>query len=388
MAASARPRASRRAKGGEEQAMDSDGQDERYGWRIWQGAGAVGRLAAIACAVGGTSIAFAYTGGWIAPDRLSPTKIVDRFEAIGGRHEGFRRNHAKGMCIAGNFASSGQGAALSSADLFRAGQVPVIGRFSFAGGDPFMADTDGAVRALGLQFRLANGEEWRTAMINLPVFPASTPEAFYGLLAATAPVPGTGKPDPALVKAFMDQHPDTVAALGRIKSEPPTTGFSDARYHALNTLLFRQGSTTTPVRISLLPVAPPATGAAGAPAADRNRLFDALAGDIQKAPLRWTLVATIGKPGDSTRDPTKEWPSDRQQVTLGTLTIDRVSAEAPHSCRDLTFDPLVLPAGIGASDDPILNARSGSYSESLVRRSGETKHPSAVTAAEIAGAKR
>lgn len=368
--------------------MDSDGQDERYGLRIWQDAGAVARLAAIACAVGVTSIAFAYTGGWIAPDRLSPAKIVDRFETIGGRHEGFRRNHAKGMCIAGNFASSGQGATLSSADLFRTGQVPVIGRFSFAGGDPFMPDTDGAVRALGLQFRLANGEEWRTAMINLPVFPASTPEAFYGLLGATRPAPGSDKPDPALVKAFMDQHPDTVAALGRIKAEPPTAGFSDARYHALNTFLFRQGSTTTPVRISLLPVAPPPAGTADAPASDRNRLFDALSGDIQKAPLRWTLVAAIGKPGDSTRDPTKEWPADRQQVTLGTLTIDRVSAEAPHNCRDLTFDPLVLPTGIGASDDPILHARSGSYSESLVRRSGEIKPPSAVTAAEIAGAKR
>jgi catalase len=35
------------------------------------------------------------------------------------------------------------------------------------------------VRGLGLLFRLPGGEEWRTAMVNLPVFPFQTPQAFY-----------------------------------------------------------------------------------------------------------------------------------------------------------------------------------------------------------------
>jgi len=366
--------------------MDTDEENARYGFRAWRGA--AGRLSIIVLAVAGTSIGFAYTGGWISPTRLSSVKLVDRFEDVGGRHEGFRRNHAKGICIAGFFDPSDRGAALSSAQVFGGGRVPVVGRFSFAGGDPLVADSGGAVRAFALQFRMTDGEEWRTAMINLPVFPTNTPQAFYGLLAASRPLPGSDKPDPALMKAFLDQHPETVAALARIKAEPPTLEFADSRFHGLNAFLFRQRGNSTPVRLSLLPVDPPATRPASAPARDRNRLFDALAEDIQKGPLRWNLVAMIGKPEDPTRDPTKEWPADRMQILLGTVTVDRAVAEGPHTCRDLTFDPLVLPAGIEASDDPILAARSGTYAESLVRRSGEPKHSSAVTAAEIEGAAR
>jgi hypothetical protein len=37
-------------------------------------------------------------------------------------------------------------------------------------------------------------------------------------------------------------------------------------------------------------------------------------------------------------------------------------------CRDINFDPLVLPAGMVASDDPLLAARSAVYPESFRRR--------------------
>ena len=60
------------------------------------------------------------------------------------------------------------------------------------------------------------------------------------------------------------------------------------------------------------------------------------------------------------------------------LTIDHAETEAPGNCRDINFDPLVLPAGIEPSDDLILAARSAVYSESFRRREGETKTPSAV----------
>ncbi len=34
------------------------------------------------------------------------------------------------------------------------------------------------------------------------------------------------------------------------------------------------------------------------------------------------------------------------------LTIDHIEAEAPGNCRDVNYDPLVLPDGIEPSDDP------------------------------------
>src|ERR1700740_2532234 len=68
------------------------------------GMGAVAGFAAVD--VGG----FAYAGGWLRPGTpLTPSRFADRFEQVYGRHDGFRRNHAKGLSGTGSFASTGAG---------------------------------------------------------------------------------------------------------------------------------------------------------------------------------------------------------------------------------------------------------------------------------------
>ena len=124
---------------------------------------------------------------------LTPARFIDGFEQVDGVHPGFRRNHAKGVGVSGFFESNGNGVRLSKAAVFRPGRVPVIGRFSLAGGQPDAADTPDAVRGLGLQFSLPDGELWRTAMINLPVFPVRTPEAFYEQLHRVEARPRNGQ---------------------------------------------------------------------------------------------------------------------------------------------------------------------------------------------------
>src|SRR5262249_52746328 len=64
-----------------------------------RGMGAVAGIAAVN--VGG----FAYAGGWLRPNALTPPRFADRFEHVYGRHDGFRRNHAKGLSATGSFAS-------------------------------------------------------------------------------------------------------------------------------------------------------------------------------------------------------------------------------------------------------------------------------------------
>jgi catalase len=98
--------------------------------------------------------------------------------------------------------------------------------------------------------------------------------------------------------------------------------------------------------------------------------------------LEWHLVITVGQPGDPTNDATLSWPPDREQLDVGTLTIDHVESEDTSPARDINFDPLVLPNGIAASDDPLLSARSAAYAQSFTRREGEHKDPSAVSTAE------
>jgi hypothetical protein len=60
----------------------------------------------------------------------------------------------------------------------------------------------------------------------------------------------------------------------------------------------------------------------------------------------------------------------------------RLACRSRTCPRDINFDPLVLPSGIVASDDPLLNTRSPAYSESFTRREGEHKDSSAVSPAE------
>jgi len=40
-------------------------------------------------------------------------------------------------------------------------------------------------------------------------------------------------------------------------------------------------------------------------------------------------------------------------------------------CNDINYDPLILPDGIAASDDPLLNARSAAYAKSYNLRTRE-----------------
>jgi catalase len=343
------------------------------------------RLGGIGVVLLCVALGFVYLGGWFSPNALTPARFVNAFERADGVFSGFRRNHAKGVGVSGYFESNGQGARLSKAVVFRTGRVPVIGRFSFGGGDPNVADGPNMVRGLGLLFWLPDGEQWRTAMVNLPVFPFQTPQDFYDNLVASQPDPETGKPDPQKMAAFAASHPATVRAIGIIQSQAPSSGFDNTEFNSLNAFLFIDAAgMSIPVRWSLAPVEPVvAVTAAGTAQTDKNYMFDALIAAVLQHPLQWHLIITIGKPKDPTNDATIAWPDGREQVDVGTLTLDHVESEETSLARDLNFDPLVLPSGMAPSDDPLLSARSAIYSQSFTRRAGEAKTPSEISAAEV-----
>ncbi|HTV58229.1 MAG TPA: catalase family peroxidase [Verrucomicrobiae bacterium] len=344
-----------------------------------------GRLAAVGVILLGVVGTFLCLGGWLTPHELTARRFTNGFEEVNGIHSGFRRNHAKGVGISGYFDSNGNGAKYSKAIVFRPGRVPVIGRFSLGGGDPYMADSPEAVRAMALEFNLADGEQWRTAMIMFPVFPFKDPEAFYEQMMATKPDPATHKPDPAKMAAFVARHPEFLKAIQIIKSHEPSSAFDNTTFYGLNAFLFTNANgKVTPVRWSFVPVQAFVPESAAPPPADnKNYLFDGVIASILTHPLEWHLILTIGQPGDATNDATVMWPEGREQVDAGTLTITSVEAEETSPARVINFDPLILPDGISPSDDPLLSARSAIYSQSFTRRTGETVEPSAITPAEI-----
>src|SRR5271170_2703378 len=344
------------------------------------------RLTVIGVVLAGIAALFLYAGGWFTPHALSPAVMINTFEKVNGEHPGFRRNHAKGVCISGYFESNGGGTVFSKAVVFLPGRVPIIGRFALAVGQPYAADAAHTVRSMALLFKLPNGEEWRTGMNNIPVFPVNSAEGFYDLLLASAPNPATGKPDPAKMSALVAKHPEFAKAIQLVRAQPASSGFADSSYNSLDAFRFINAKgTVLPVRWSMVPVQPfQLLNPAMPRESDTNQLFDALIADIHSHALQWHLIITVGQPGDPTADATLPWPPDRQRVDVGTLTIDHVESEDTSPARDINFDPLVLPNGIAGSDDPLLSARSAAYAESFIRREGEPKSPSAVSTAETA----
>jgi catalase len=342
------------------------------------------RLALIGVALAAVAGTFAYFGGWLTPGRLTPARFVEGFEEVNGVHPGCRRNHAKGVGVSGFFESNGNGVRLSKAAVFQPGRVPVIGRFSLGGGQPYAADTPDAVRGLGLEFSLPDGELWRTAMIHLPVFPFRTPEAFYEQMIASKPDPKTGKPDPAKMQAFVAGHPETVQALTIIKAQPVPSGFENSTFHGLNAFRFiNAAGDSVPVRWLMTPMEPLTPAGDPPVATDKHYLFDGLIAAIHRQPLRWRFIVVIGQASDPTNDATIAWPAQREKVDLGVLTLDRVESDDTSAATGINFDPLVLPAGIAPSDDPLLSARSAVYSRAFTRRAGETREPSAITPADV-----
>jgi len=259
---------------------------------------------------------------------------------------------------------------------------------------PFQPDAPNTVRSMALRLVPPDGEEWRTGMNNIPVFPVNSARGFYEQLLAFSPDPATGKPDPATgkpdpakIKAFLAAHPEAARALALIKKRQATSGFANSTFNSLNAFRFIDAAdASVPVRWSAVPVQPVAAEAAEqTEAGNENYLFDDLIAQIAQHPRQWQLIVTIGQAGDPTNDATQAWPEGRQQVDAGTLTIDRASSEDTGRCTAVNYDPLVLPAGIEPSDDPLLSARSAVYARSFTLRAEENheKPPSAVTPQDV-----
>jgi catalase len=115
---------------------------------------------------------------------------------------------------------------------------------------------------------------------------------------------------------------------------------------------------------------------------EKDFLEKDLVSKLAAGPLRFNLVLTLANPGDPTNDASKAWPSDRKTVDAGVLTLDKSQPQLTGDCRDINYDPLVLPSGIEGSDDPLLAARSAAYAASYERRTREVNQLPGTSAQE------
>ena len=330
-------------------------------------------IALIALIAGVLVLAFAWLAGWLGRDRFTAQAFTDSIEATGPGHPGFRRAHSKGVCVGGTFQGTPEGAALSSARVFRQPQVPVLGRMSIGGADPHGADANARVRSMALQLVSDDGQQWRTAMNSFPFFAVPTAEAFLEQTRAGIPDPATGKPDPAKMNAVLEKYPSARAFQQWAKTAPWSTSWANTVYNGVNSFRFvAEDGRSQFVRWSMRPQAAfEAMSAAQRAQAGLDYLADEFAQQLARGPVRWDMWVTLAEPGDPVADPSQPWPQGRREVKIGTLTLASMQPQAEGACRDLNFDPLILPDGIEGSDDPILAARSAVYAHSFNRRERE-----------------
>jgi catalase len=316
--------------------------------------------------LGVATVAFVPNAAAQAP---GPDKLVDALEGVFGKHAA-RRSGAKGVCASGFFVGTPDGRALTNSAIFSGEEIPVIARFSVGGGSPKASDKAKSVRGLALKFNGPRGESWETANISAPVFFANSPENFVKFLEARRPDPATGRPDPAKVKAFNDSHPDAKPQIEWLAKTPVPASYATVNYWGANAFEF-----TTPANKKVFGkwMFEAASGQKGLSDDELKQLGDDfLADELRKRAadksIAFNFNVQIAEQGDVVNDATVPLPANRKVVTAGRLVIDKVEAGPGGACDKITYNPLVLPKGVGPSADPTLVARPASYGISLSRR--------------------
>ncbi|MGH8278917.1 MAG: catalase family peroxidase [Gammaproteobacteria bacterium] len=339
----------------------------------------------------------AFAAGRPPPLSAQPTgtEIVNQFQKNEGVFKGYRRNHAKGMCIAGYFEASGAAARVSTAQVFAPGaRSPVIGRLSIPGTSPYAWDDSTPIRGMALEVKQANGEEWRTAMNAVPAFPVATPAADYQFMRLQQPDPKTGDPNPVKLAAFFASHPHANAFRIWDQTTQPSASFATEQYNSLDSFeLMDARGRKRAVRWSMVPEA--RVDGAKPDVDDPDYLEVDLRRRLAHGPIRWRLEITFANPGDAIDRADIAWTSPHRTLDAGTLVIDAATPQKTGACRDINFDPTVLPAGIALSDDPLLKFRHEVYEVSQRRRVREqnalharTPAPSGTSNARTQGGPR
>jgi catalase len=314
-----------------------------------------------------TVLGLTWTGVAGAQDKPLEEQLVDALTKVFGAYLGFRSNHAKGIVVEGSFKASPGAADLSRAVMFSGTEIPATIRFSDATGIPTIPDGSGDANPHGMaiKFHLPDGTDTDMVMISLKFFPVATAEDFRDLLLAVVASPPDA-PKPTKLEQFVANHPSVPAATATA-STPDS--FATEEYHGINAFLFvNKAGAKQAVRYEMMPERTVHLSAADAAQKPPNFLVDEIQERLKRGPVTFRLRAQLAVAGDSTKDPTKAWPSDRKVVDLGVFTIDKVASNSADAEKKLLYMPSQLTDGIEESDDPMIGVRSGAYAVSFSRR--------------------
>ena len=237
---------------------------------------------------------------------------------------------------------------------------PATVRFSHPGGDPSVPDAVPSARGMAVKLRTPSGTHDLVG-VSSPAFLVRDGASFLELLAARAPDPDTGAPDPARMLAFVEAHPESLPGVEAAIAARVPASYATLAYNGLHTFFLVDGAGERhPFRWSWAPVDgesflddPP----------DDLDLGAELAGRIA-AGASFDLLVHLGEPDDPTDDPTAVWP-ERPTLVAGRLVLTGVLDEV----TPVIFDPTNVVDGIALPDhDEVLQLRRSAYGLSYATR--------------------
>lgn len=310
--------------------------------------------------------------------------------------QGTRPVHTIGIGVDGYFVASDVARSYCTAEHFGGQQVKTSVRFSNGAGSPEQHDGWNDVRGMATRFYLKDGAATDLIAMTLGEFFSRTVDEFFDFTKAAQQTP-VKRESPwrkildmlRLTQPLPDPYPgqtmsgdggtlgyanqNAFAQLGVFQAGMigAPVSYARATYHAVHTFVVTDpGGIRRHVRFSWQPVAGVRTYYREEPLQPDKYLQQELKERLEQWPARFMLMMTIGEAGDAFDDPTVPWPSKRERVVMGTLTLVKVAEDQAAAAEHISFNPCRLTPGIEPSGDPILHARRDAYEESRIRRSG------------------
>ena len=297
---------------------------------------------------------------------IGPDEGIDIINRRFGLHKRRRALHAKGTWCSGSFTATPQAAALCRAEHLSGERVPVLARVSNGGGDPTVPDYAPDVRGLAVSFELSDGSRTDLSAQSAPRFFSPTSDDFFDLVRAN-----TGRSSAVRLPLYLATHPLALRSLpANVPSLRPPASYATSRYFTVHSYrwIAADGSSRY-TRVSWIPEAGEhRIGPRDARGRGRDFLQEEIAERLAAGTARWSLEAQIAGPGDDVDDPSREWPSDRERVVVGTLELDSITPDPEADGGIFVFDPTRVTDGIELSGDPVLQYRAKAYSSSVERR--------------------
>jgi len=293
--------------------------------------------------------------------------------------------HARGAGVYGTFTSAGDFSGITKASMFGAKgkTTPMFVRFSTVVHSKDSPETLRDPRGFALKFYTDEGN-WDLVGNDLPVFFIRDAMKFPDMVHALKPDPVTNQQDPNRYFDFFSHVPEATHMLTRLYSDlgiPADYRHMDGSSVDAFKFVNAKGEVryvkfTYKTKQGVKSMTPAEAGAVQGQAFSHatKDLYDAIGrGDNPS----WDLYAQVITPDQLDAfdfyplDPTKVWPEAAVPSTLlGTFTLDRVPENFFNETEQSAFSPAVVPPGIEASEDRLLQGRLFAYADTQRYRIG------------------